>query len=272
MPTSTNTAAPEAQSGPTCEPRAGSAVDGGSLRDILYAAYVSAFKGDGSTVARPLTTGQRAAFATFILPHMGDLPRDATILDLGCGDGALLAYLAEQGFHNSRGVDCSAEQVALARARGVAAEVGSLFDELNGRESSCDAIVAIDVVEHMTKSELAILGRLLAKTLKPGGRLVIQTPNGEGLGSGHIVYGDLTHETIFNESSVTQFLRAFGFTRVAVFETGPVAHSLFGAIRLAGWRVIRFVAQMASILQTGRRPGVLTATMIIRAQKQASTL
>jgi 2-polyprenyl-3-methyl-5-hydroxy-6-metoxy-1,4-benzoquinol methylase len=243
------------------------ASDSQALREILYSAYVSAFKGDARTEARPLTKGQRSAFQRFVMPFLDGISRDAEILDLGCGDGGLLAYLGDQGFTHSRGVDCSTEQVALARARGVAADVGSLFDVLAQRPASYDVIFAIDVVEHMTKPELARLGRLLIEALRPGGRLVIQTPNGEGLCCGHVVYGDLTHETIFNESSITQFLRAFGFERVVVRETGPIPHSAFGAIRYFGWQAIRLAAQIASVVQTGRWPSVLTATLLAAAEK-----
>jgi 2-polyprenyl-3-methyl-5-hydroxy-6-metoxy-1,4-benzoquinol methylase len=44
--------------------------------------------------------------------------------------------------------------------------------------------VAIDVINHMTKPELARLGRLLRTALKPGGLLFLQTPNGERMGPG----------------------------------------------------------------------------------------
>jgi 2-polyprenyl-3-methyl-5-hydroxy-6-metoxy-1,4-benzoquinol methylase len=233
-----------------------------SLRDILYSAYVSAFKGDRSTVVSPLTRGQRVAFQRFVMPFLDGLPKNASILDLGCGDGSLLAYLAEQGYQNCHGVDCSREQVAIAAARGVSAEAGNLFDELGRRDSDCDLILAIDIIEHMTKPELARLGRLVAWALKPGGRFAVQTPNGEGLSHGNIVYGDLTHETIFNESSITQFFRVFGFEQITVREAGPIPHSVFGLVRYVGWRVLRLATQAASLIQTGRCPRVLTAVLL----------
>lgn len=181
------------------------------LRDVLYGSYRSGFKAVAETAPRPLTRGQKAALRHFIDPLLAGLPRSAAILDLGCGDGALLEHLRDRGFSNASGVDCSAEQVRAALARGVSARQGDLFEALAATPRAYDAILAIDVVEHMTKPELARLGHLLRAALNPGGLLVVQTPNGEGLGRGHVVYGDLTHETIFNESSLGQYLRAFGF-------------------------------------------------------------
>jgi SAM-dependent methyltransferase len=233
-----------------------------SLRDVLYAGYVSSFKGDASTVAKPLTRGERAALRRYVVPFLDATPRNSAILDLGCGDGMLLAFLAEQGFANCHGIDYSDEQVSQARRRGVSAEAGNLFDALAAKPESWDVIFFIDVIEHLTKDELVRFGRLVVQALKPGGMLVIHTPNGEGLSHGHIVYGDLTHETIFNESSMVQFFRGFGFTDVKVLETGPIPHSLFGTIRFAAWRCLRVVAQLASIIQTGRCPTILTATLL----------
>lgn len=181
----------------------------------------------------------------------------------------LLAYLKEQGFSNCHGVDYSAEQIALARSRGVSADVGNLFDSLALRDEAWDVIFFIDVIEHLTKEDLARFGRLVFKALKPGGRLVIHTPNGEGLSHGHIVYGDLTHETIFNENSMVQFLRAFAFKEIKVSETGPIPHSVFGVIRFAVWHAIRLGAQLSTVVQTGRFPKVLTATLLACAQKPA---
>ena len=46
----------------------------------------------------------------------GFLPRGAEVLDIGCGAGSNILYLAQQGFH-SHGVDLSPGAVAAARAR-----------------------------------------------------------------------------------------------------------------------------------------------------------
>jgi len=236
------------------------------LRDVLYGSYRSGFKGVGESSPTPLTRSQTAALRYFIDPFLVGLPNSAAILDLGCGDGKLLAHLKSSGFMNARGVDCSAEQAQTAVARGVAAEQGDLFETLAANPGAYDAILAIDVIEHMTKPELARLGRLLRTALRPGGLLVLQTPNGEGVGARRIVYGDLTHETIFNQSSLGQYLRAFGFTNLRFRETGPVPHSLNGRIRWIGWRVLRLISQLVSLIQTGHRPAFLTAVILAACQ------
>jgi SAM-dependent methyltransferase len=105
--------------------------------------------------------------------------RPGRVLEVGCGDGAFLAAAARKGWE-SIGLDFDAAAVAQAsRLPGVTADVG----ELNGKEypgSSFDAIVMSNVIEH-----LANPGETLAecrRLLRPGGRLVIITPNFESLG------------------------------------------------------------------------------------------
>ena len=74
------------------------------FRDELYGQYVSTFKG-----------AAHAAddwWSYKYLPLLADLPRDAAILEIGCGGGELLAFLGRHGFDRARGVDISAEQVA----------------------------------------------------------------------------------------------------------------------------------------------------------------
>jgi SAM-dependent methyltransferase len=86
------------------------------FRATLYGQYVTAFKGQSG--AQPSTTW----WDHKLLPLVADMDRASAVLELGCGDGALLAYLAQRGFTNLAGVDISAEQVALAQRRGLRVE------------------------------------------------------------------------------------------------------------------------------------------------------
>jgi len=166
-----------------------------------------------------------------VLPLLSQLPRTATVCELGCGDGGFLGFLRESGFQHVHGVDWSAEQVALARSRGLDVSAGDLFDALSAAHNAFDLVIAIDVIEHLSHDELLRFGLLLTQALRPGGELLVQTPNGEGLFAGHVIHGDLTHCTIFNESSTNQYLRAFDFVDIRVLETGPVPHGLRGMAR-----------------------------------------
>ena len=54
------------------------------------------------------------------------IPPGSRVLDLGCGEGELLAWLAENKNVLARGVEISAPQVRKAIARGVSAYQGDI--------------------------------------------------------------------------------------------------------------------------------------------------
>lgn len=99
------------------------------------------------------------------------------VLDLGCGRGEALALLAARGVA-ARGVDFSAAMVEECRKKGLSAEVGDLFEVL-GRapEGSLGAVMSFHVIEHLPAESLDRLVRLAWRALRPGGVLLLETPN-----------------------------------------------------------------------------------------------
>jgi SAM-dependent methyltransferase len=231
------------------------------FRDELYGQYVSTFKG--------------AAYAADdwwsykYLPLLADLPRDAAILEIGCGGGELLAFLGRHGFDRARGVDISAEQVALAQAHGVPAEVADVFVTLRERQAAYDALLAVDVLEHFTRDELMRLAPRLFDALKPGGRLLVQTANGAGLFPRQVIYGDLTHLTIFTPESLGQLLRPCGFEHLRFYETGPIPLRVRGKVNVAVWSALKLAANAIRSVETGKRQAIWTENFICLAFRPA---
>jgi SAM-dependent methyltransferase len=111
------------------------------------------------------------------LPYLRELPEGAPVLDLGCGRGEALALLRDHGIAG-RGVDSSARMVQLCRERGLEAEVGDLFGVLEGLpEGSLAGVVSFHVIEHLPVGALDQLVRLAYRALRPGGALILETPN-----------------------------------------------------------------------------------------------
>ena len=232
------------------------------FRAPLYERYVSGFKSD-----RAAGEGSHTWWDHKYLPLLADVDRDAPLLELGCGDGALLAYLARRGFSAARGLDIAPEQVALARARAVDADVADAFDVLPLARGGYMAIVAVDFVEHFRRAELLRLAPLLFSALRPGGRLLIQTANGAGLLPGQVMYGDLTHMTILTPESIWQLLRPVGFESIACFETGPVPIRLRGKLDVAVWSAVRLVARTVKYVETGKHQHIWTENFICAARR-----
>jgi hypothetical protein len=132
-----------------------------------------------------------------------------------------------------------------------------------------EAIVAVDVFEHFTRDELRHLVRLMYTALKPGARLIVQTANGAGLHPGQVMYGDLTHQTIFTPESLGQLLRSVGFDALACYETGPIPVRLRGKLDVALWAAIKAVANAVRHVETGKRQAIWTENFICRALRPA---
>jgi SAM-dependent methyltransferase len=232
------------------------------FRRGLYGRYVSAFKGE-----RHAPDASYAWWDQKFLPLLEGLDRAAPVLEIGCGAGELLAYLGQRGFSNATGLDLSEEQVALAARRGVHAVGGDVFQALAGEARTYAAIVAVDVFEHFSRDELTRLAPLLYQALEPGGRLLVQTANGAGLFPGQVIYGDLTHMTIFTPQSLGQLLRPAGFTNLSFAETGPVPIRLRGKLDVALWTALKAVASTIRHVETGKHQTIWTENFICLAVK-----
>ena len=234
------------------------------FRGALYSRYVSAFKGVPADLS---AEGSFVWWDHKYLPLLDDLDRAAPILEIGCGSGGLLAYLERRGFSHACGIDLSPEQVELAKQRRVTAEQADAIDYLRYHASSLAAILAVDVLEHLDKQELTQLAPLLYSALEPRGRLVIQTANGAGLFPRQVIYGDLTHLTIFTPESLAQLLKGAGFSSLSFYETGPIPIRLRGKLDTLLWRAIKQLANSVRKIETGKRQSVWTENFICLAFK-----
>jgi len=90
----------------------------------------------------------------------------ASVLDVGCGDGVMLEFLAATRRVRALGIDVSAEAVRRAAARGVDARVQTLGD-LAASGEAFDHVVMSEVVEHVADAERFVLDAwsLTRKTL-----------------------------------------------------------------------------------------------------------
>lgn len=229
----------------------------------FYNHYVSKFKGVDTQLSVESISSYFALCEHNFLPLFKESEPEDTFLELGCGPGNMLEFLTRCGFKQVKGIDISSEQVELANKRGCDAEVADVFEYLDGKQDTFDLIIALDFIEHFHKEELLLLARLIFKSLKKDGKLILQTPNGAGLFPHQIIYGDLTHLTIFTQASMQQLLRMVGFDNFHFTESDLMRRRRGRLL----WQLIKFAANSVRRIESGKSQTIWTENMICSCEK-----
>jgi cyclopropane-fatty-acyl-phospholipid synthase len=95
-----------------------------------------------------------------------------SVLEIGCGWGALSAHLAAAGARVTA-ISLSDEQLALARSRH-GDKVDWLKQDYRDTDGQFDAVVSVEMVEAVGREYWPQFFDCLARCLKPGGRAAIQ--------------------------------------------------------------------------------------------------
>jgi SAM-dependent methyltransferase len=114
-------------------------------------------------------------------------------LDVGCGVGRGLGYLGGQGV----GVDHNPDAVGRCRERGFLAFTPDDFlRSAFARPGRFDALLSAHVLEHLTPEEASALLRDYVGYVRPGGHVVLITPQERGFAS------DPTHVTFVDDDAL----------------------------------------------------------------------
>jgi SAM-dependent methyltransferase len=144
------------------------------------------------------------------------------VLDIGCGRGECLAILKAAGIA-ARGVDANGEMVAITCERGLeAAHADALEHVTSLPDGSLGGIIATQVVEHLDPQYLMRLLDAMARKLRQGAPVVLETINPAcwlAFFSSYI--RDLTHVRPVHPDTLQYLLRASGFERVAIRYSAP---------------------------------------------------
>jgi len=118
------------------------------------------------------------------LARYGVLPKDARILEIGCGTGHNLPMLARFGEVDAIEIDEAARAIASKR---LCKTVSSApLPALTGvARGGYDLIAVLDVVEHVEDDVAAL--EAMAECLKPGGKILITVPAHQWMWSAHDV-------------------------------------------------------------------------------------
>jgi SAM-dependent methyltransferase len=240
-------------------------------KQAIYKSYVSS----GHVAERESLQAQlhgRAPYLRALIHRLFPQDKNARILDVGCGYGAVVHLLRECGYRNVTGIDGSQEQVDLAGRLGIAGvEFGEAFPYLQAAASgSFDVLCFFDVLEHLDRQELHDWLLEASRVLSPAGCCVGHVPNAQGLFAMGIRYGDLTHELAFTESSLRQIFRTLGFGDVRCFEDRPVVHGVTSLARRLLWEAGSLPLRILFAAETGRPRPILSQNLSFVARKALS--
>lgn len=133
-------------------------------------------------------TNKLAAGLTKILPRtranlnhrVGHLPFEAggQLLEIGCGNGEFIQGMQNLGWRVT-GVEMDEHAAAVAKGRGLNVFCGRI-ENVSLPENTYSAIVMNHVIEHVTEPANTL--SRCCDLLRPGGELILTTPNPSGLG------------------------------------------------------------------------------------------
>lgn len=182
------------------------------------------------------------------------------LLDIGCGSGEWLAKMRGLGWE-VRGLDFDAEAVAVAARRGLAVDHGSL-EAMHYADESFDAITLNHVIEHLPDPLMTLVE--CYRILKPGGHLMVATPNSDSLG--HLLFKKAwrgletpRHLHLFNSKSMRASLKRAGFRQfevrtgnsdyILIHSLGLWAHHAESGRQLQLPMGLRIVSRLLTILE-----------------------
>lgn len=139
------------------------------------------------------------------------------LLEIGTGSGDLLREMAELGW-KVEGVEIDPVAVKAAEAMGLTVREGTLIQQAYP-ENTFDAIVMSHVIEHVYQPEAFLIE--CYRILKPGGTLVVLTPNASGwiqrqYHEANFALDPPRHLHYFTFQSMRSLIRKAGFDDAAV--------------------------------------------------------
>lgn len=145
------------------------------MSNPFYKAFEDQFRG-----SRELIKERLRAYQPF-LANIKDIDPNGKALDLGCGRGEWLEILAELKIAAS-GIDLDEGMLSDCRNLGLDVEQGNAITKMSQQpDNSLVLISGFHIAEHLSNADLQTLIQESYRALKPGGLLILETPNTENI-------------------------------------------------------------------------------------------
>ena len=152
----------------------------------------------------------------------GHIAPEQSIIDIGCGNGAMLHMLQEQGFRHLTGLEPSEKNCRSITERwGIRAVAGALGEDIPPLVGETfDVVLMEGVLEHLIDVQGNVRDAL--SYLKKDGALYLNVPDLAAFPDCHDLYQQFSveHVNFFSLSSMQNLMGAFGMTCVAYDRNG----------------------------------------------------
>lgn len=148
--------------------------------------------------------------------------KNSPILDIGCGRGEWLELLKETSLYAS-GLDLNKIMIRICKEQGLNAVEGEALSFLkNMSNDSLGAVTCFHLIEHYGFEFLVTLLKEILRVLKPGGLVILETPNPDNVlvGSRNF-YLDPTHNKPLPSPLIKLVLESCGFSKVKIMCLNP---------------------------------------------------
>ncbi|MCK4493744.1 MAG: class I SAM-dependent methyltransferase [Methylococcales bacterium] len=181
------------------------------MKTDFYQAFEEKYRGSPQVVQERLRV-----YFPFIESLRTFFP-NAKAVDLGCGRGEWLGLLEEWDI-DAIGVDIDENMLALARKKNFKVQNQDAIDFLKSLANESQFIISgFHIAEHIPFSKLQTLVEEALRVLKPGGLLILETPNPENIivGTSNF-YLDPTHKNPLPPLLLSFLPEYYGFEKTKI--------------------------------------------------------
>jgi len=197
--------------------------------------------------------------------------KEAAILDVGFGRGWFLAACLKLGYGNVAGADFGIAHKGYVREWNERIELFEIQDDigsfLSDKEARYDFIHSSHVIEHIPKYSLLWVMDAIYRALKPGGTVMLRTPNMEGPCANSSLYVTLAHEYGFCGANLESLLDICGFENIQVRRTSLFQPTLKRRAGNLARRVFLKESEIRHRLFGANRGGVFDGELVMTAKR-----
>lgn len=181
------------------------------MSDNFYRAFEDKYRG-----SRELIKSRLEAYLPFV-KKIKEIEPEPKAIDLGCGRGEWLELLGNNGI-KAKGIDLDTGMLEACTNRGFDVDQkDAIFALKELEDESVDIVSGFHIVEHLPFDVLQSLVQESLRVLKPGGLIILETPNPENIEVATVnFYLDPTHIRPIPSQLLSFLTEHYGFERTKI--------------------------------------------------------